>query len=55
VSDKKMEIVYYQLVEMEQRITEKAEVILKARDDVNSSLARFEILIKELLKKMDGN
>jgi len=51
MSDKKMEIVYYKLVEMEQRLTEKAEVILKARDEVNASLSRFEILANDMIKK----
>ena len=54
MSDKKMEIVYYKLVEMEQRLTEKAEVILKARDEVNTSLTRFEILVKSLIEKIEN-
>ena len=54
MSDKKMEIVYYKLVEMEQRLTEKAEVILKARDEVNASLNRFEILAKDLISKLEA-
>ncbi|MDQ7083898.1 MAG: hypothetical protein Q9M36_02765 [Sulfurovum sp.] len=53
MSDKKMEIVYYQLVEMEDRLTKKAEVILEARDEINTSLARFEILAKKLLSQME--
>lgn len=55
MSDKKMEIVYYKLCEMEERMTEKAEVILKARDDINSSLNRFEILFKDLISKIEEN
>jgi len=53
MSDKKIEIVYYELVKMEQRLTEKAKVILEARDEINDSLSRFEILIKELNDKIE--
>ena len=53
MSDKKREQIYYQLVAMEKRLTEKAEVILKARDKVNEGLARFEILVKELNDKIE--
>lgn len=52
MDDKKLEVIYYEMVKMEQRLTEKAEVILKARDEVSSALGRFEILAKELLAKM---
>lgn len=55
MSDKKLEVVYYEMVKMEKRLTEKAEVILKARDEVNISLNRFEILQKELIKKLEEN
>lgn len=51
--DKKLEVVYYEMVKMEKRLTEKAEVILRARDDVNASLERFEILQKELIEKLE--
>jgi hypothetical protein len=54
MSDKKMEIVYYKLVEMEQRLTEKAEVILRARDEINTSLNRFELLVKDLIGKIEN-
>lgn len=49
----KLEIIYYEMVKMEKRLTEKAEVVLKVRDDVNSALNRFEILQKELIEKLD--
>lgn len=49
----KLEIIYYEMVQMEQRLTEKAEIILRARDEITSSLNRFEILQKELIKKME--
>lgn len=49
----KFEVVYYELVKLEDRITKKAEAVLKARDDVERFLQRFEILQKELLKKME--
>ena len=52
MSDRKLELIYYQLAEMEQRLTEKAEVILKARDEINDSLNRFERLQKQLMAKL---
>lgn len=54
MSDTKMELVYYKLAEMEKRLTEKAEVILKARDEINTSLNRFEILAKDLMEKIEN-
>ncbi len=54
MSDKKMELIYYKLCEMEDRLTQKAEVILKARDEINEGLNRFEILQKELILKLDS-
>jgi len=53
MSDKKLEIIYYQLVEMEERITQKSKVILEARDEINEKLARFEILTQKLLEKLE--
>ena len=49
----KLEIIYYELLKMEQRITEKSEIILSARDEITGALNRFEIIQKELLKKME--
>ncbi len=49
----KLEVIYYELVKMEDRITKKAEAVLKAREDIEKFLNRFEILQKELLKKME--
>ena len=47
------EVVYYELVKMEERITEKADAVLKARDEVETMLQRLEILNKELINKID--
>jgi len=53
MDDKKMEVIFYEMVKMEQRLTEKAEVVLKARDEITTALNRFEILAKELLAKIE--
>jgi hypothetical protein len=47
------EVIYYELVKMEERITEKADAVLKARDEVETMLQRFEILSKELINKLE--
>jgi len=49
----KLEVVYYEMVKMEDRITKKAEAILEARDAVEAALRRFEALQKELMRKME--
>lgn len=51
--EKKMEIIYYEMLKMEKRLTEKGEAILKARDEISAALNRFEILQRELLKKLE--
>ncbi len=51
--EKKMEIIYYEMVKMEKRLTEKAEVVLKARDEITAALQRFEILQREMISKME--
>ena len=48
----KLEVIYYELVKMEDRITQKADAVLKARDEIEKFLTKFEILQKELLEKM---
>lgn len=47
------EIIYYELLQMEKRITEKAEQVLKAQDDIKEFSSKFEILANELIKKME--
>jgi len=49
----KLEVIYYELIKMEDRVTQKAEAVLKAREDIEKFLNRFEILQKELLKKLE--
>ncbi len=49
----KLEVIYYELVKMEDRITQKADAVLKARDEIEKFLTKFEILQKELLEKME--
>jgi len=51
--EKKLEIVYYEMVKMEKRLTEKADIILKARDDIDTSLKKFEILQRSILEKLE--
>ena len=48
------EIIYYELVKMEKRITEKADLILKAEKSIDEKLAKFEILFSRLLQKIEG-
>jgi len=52
--DKKLEVVYYEMLKMEKRLEEKARVVLEARNEINSALQRFEILQKELLTKLEN-
>lgn len=51
--DKKLEVVYYELVKMEKRLEEKARIVLEAGSEINAALQRFEILQKELLQKLE--
>lgn len=48
------EIVYYELIKMEERITEKADLILKAEKSIDEKLAKFEILFDKLLQKIES-
>jgi hypothetical protein len=48
----KLEIIYYEMVQMEKRLTEKAQIVLSARDEITSALNRFEILQKELISEL---
>lgn len=50
----KMEIIYYELAKMEERMTEKVERVLQAEDKISKALQKFEILQKELIKKLDS-
>jgi len=47
------EVIYYELVKMEERITEKAEQVLKAHADIKDFISKFEILANELIKKLE--
>ncbi len=47
------EVIYYELLQMEKRITEKAEQVLKAQDEIKEFSSKFEILANELIKKME--
>ena len=49
----KLEVIYYELIKMEDRVTQKAEAVLKAREDIEKFLNRFEVLQKELLRKLE--
>jgi len=49
----KLEVIYYELVKMEDRITKKADAVLQAREEVEAALRRFEVLQKELIKKLE--
>jgi len=40
------EVIYYELLKMEKRITEKADAVLAARDEIEQFVTRFELLVK---------
>jgi hypothetical protein len=49
----KMEVIYYEMLKMEDRLTQKAIKILEAEDKISNALNRFEILQKEFILKME--
>ena len=49
----KLEVIYYELLKMEDRITKKADAVLEARDEIEKFLQKFEILQRELLRKLE--
>jgi len=49
----KLEVIYYEMIKMEQRLTEKAQAVLEARESVEKALQRFELLQKELIQKLE--
>jgi len=48
----KLEVIYYELVKMEQRLDEKVSILLKTEDSIKSALEKFEILQKDLLNHL---
>ena len=50
----KEEIIYYELIKMEKRITEKTEAVFRARDEIEKMLNRIEIIHKELIDKIES-
>lgn len=50
----KMEIIYYEMVKMEDRLTKKAEEVFKAQTSIVEALNKFELLQKELILKIDS-
>ena len=48
----KEEIIYYELLKMEKRITEKADLILKAEKSIDEKLSKFEILFNDLIDEI---
>ncbi len=50
----KQEIIYYEMVKMEDRLNEKSEEIFKAEKKITSALERFEILYNQLIKKIEA-
>lgn len=42
------EVIYYELLKMEKRITEKADAVLKARDDVEQMLQELRVLLRDI-------
>ncbi len=48
----KLEVIYYELIKMEDRITKKAEAVLQAREDVEKMLQKFEVLQRELIEEL---
>jgi len=49
----KLEVIYYEMIKMEQRLTKKGQAVLEARDAVEKALQRFELLQKELIQKLE--
>lgn len=52
--DNKLEVVYYELVKMEDRLTQKAELILKAESNIKESLERFELMQRDFFNKLEA-
>jgi len=46
----KEEIIYYELVKMEERITQKADLILNAKDEIESMLMQIKMIVEKLEK-----
>ena len=44
-----MEVIYYEMVKMEDRLTQKAELILKAESKIEELLQKVELLQKQLI------
>lgn len=44
----KIEVIYYELVKMEDRITQKAQAVLDARSEIEQMLKELKVLINEL-------
>ncbi len=49
----KMEVIYYEMLKMEDRLTEKSEQVFKAQTEIVEALNKFEILQKELIAKIE--
>jgi hypothetical protein len=47
----KEEIIYYELVKMEERITQKADLILNAKDEIEQILTQIKIIVENLERK----
>jgi len=50
----KEEIIYYELLKMEERITQKADLILQAKDEIEEILRKMQILVNQFSEKKDG-
>lgn len=48
------EIIYYELVKLEDKITQKADLILKAKVEIEEHLSRFEKIAKRIEDKIDN-
>ena len=49
MTEHKMEVIYYEMVKMEDRLTQKADLILKAESKVEELLQKVELLQKQLI------
>ena len=48
------EVIYYELLKMEKRITEKADLVLKARDEIEQMLQEIRVLLKDIKENAKG-
>ena len=51
----KLEVIYYEMVKMEDRITKKADAILEAESRIEKMIQKLEIIVSDLQKEAKRN